>query len=404
MSSDTAERLIAPADEAGVAAAVASAYASGEPLAIEGNGSKGALLRPVQAARTLTTRHLSGITLYKPQELVLSARAGTPLPEIEAALAGHGQMLIAEPPDTRALFHAERPATLGGIVATNLSGPRRIAWGAMRDHVLGIRAVNGTGEIIRSGGRVLKNVTGLDLCKLLAGAHGTLGVLTEITLKVLPAPEATGTVAVRVRNAETGVAALAAGLGSPFGASGAALIPEGAPREAMLDGTIAILRLEDFSHSVTYRLARLREELARFGDIATLEGENSRALWRHVREAAPLAADPAEAVWRVSVRPSAGPAILRAATEAFGGRVLLDWGGGLVWVAGPATETAHRAVMQAAAASGGTFTLFRAPEPLRAAVAVLPEEPAPLAAIARRVKAALDPRGVLNRGRMRAGL
>ena len=395
---------IAPADEAGIAAAIAAAHASGEPLAIEGNGSKSALLRPVQAARTLTTRNLSGITLYSPSELVLSARAGTPMYEIEAALAEKGQMLIAEPPDTRPLFGTDLYATLGGVVATNLSGPRRIAWGAMRDHVLGIRAVNGTGEVFRSGGRVLKNVTGLDLSKLLAGAHGKLGVLTEITLKVLPAPAATGTIAVRVPDLVTGVAALSAGLGSPFGVSGAALVPEGAPRQAMLDGTIAILRLEDFSESVTYRLARLRETLARFGDIATVEGENSRALWRHVREAQPLAASQAEAVWRVSVRPSAGPLVAQAVATAFGGRALLDWGGGLVWIAGPATEEAHQAVMAAALAADGAFTLFRAPEPLRAAVAVLPDEPAALAAIGRRVKAVMDPRGVLNPGRMRAGL
>lgn len=395
--------FLAPADEAGIAAAIAQAFAAGEPLAIEGNGSKSALLRPVQAARGLSTRNLAGITLYKPQELVLSARAGTPMPEIEAALAEQGQMLIAEPPDTRPLFGTDRPATLGGVVATNLSGPRRIAWGAMRDHVLGVRAVNGSGEIFRSGGRVLKNVTGLDLCKLLSGAHGTLGVLTEITLKVLPAPEATGTIAVRVPDLATGVAALSAGLCSPFGVSGAALVPEGAPRQAMLDGTIAILRLEDFTESVAYRLGRLRDALASFGDVALLEGENSRALWRHVREAQPLAASQAEAVWRVSVRPSAGPAIAQAVAEEFGGRVLLDWGGGLVWIAGPATPAAHEAVAAAALAAGGAFTLFRAPEPLRAVVAVLPDEPAPLAAIGRRVKAVMDPRGILNPGRMRAG-
>ncbi|HYF09095.1 MAG TPA: FAD-binding protein [Acetobacteraceae bacterium] len=395
---------IAPTDEAGIAAAVAAAHAAGEPLAIEGNGSKRALLRPVQAARTLSTRNVTGITLYRPQELVLSARAGTPLPEIEAALGERGQMLIAEPPDTRALFGTTEPATLGGVVATNLSGPRRIAWGAMRDHVLGIRAVNGTGEVFRSGGRVLKNVTGLDLAKLLTGAYGTLGVLTEITLKVLPSPEATGTLAVRVPDLATGVAALSAGLGSPFSVTGAAVVPEGAPRQALLDGTIALLRIEDFAESVTYRLARLREDLARFGEISVVEGENSRAVWRHVREAAPLAADPAEAIWRVSVRPSVGPAVAQAVAEAFGGRVLLDWGVGLVWIAGPATEAAHAAVTAAAQAAGAVFTLFRAPEPLRAAVAVLPEEPPALAAIGRRVKAALDPGGVLNPGRMRAGL
>ncbi len=172
-----------------------------EPLLIQGNGTKAGMLRPVQAARTLSAAGLSGINLYAPKELIISAWAGTPLPEIEAALTEAGQHLIAEPPDLSDLLGATgKPQTLGGVVATNLSGPRRVAWGAMRDHVMGIRAVTGRAEVIRSGGRVLKNVTGLDLCKLLTGSHGTLGVITEITLKVLPAPEATGTlVAARSR-------------------------------------------------------------------------------------------------------------------------------------------------------------------------------------------------------------
>ncbi|WP_198377670.1 FAD-binding protein, partial [Neoroseomonas rubea] len=356
---------LAPPDEAGIAAAIAAAHAAREPLAIEGNGSKRGLLRPVQAARTLSVRNLSGITLYSPSELVISARAGTPIPEIEAALAEKGQQLIAEPPDTRALFGTDAPATLGGIVATNLSGPRRITWGSMRDHVLGIRFVNGQGEVLRSGGRVLKNVTGLDLCKLLSGAHGTLGVLTEVTLKVLPAGETCATLRVQVPDAAAGVRVLSAGLGSPFGVSGAALVPDAA------GGYAACLRLEDFAPSVAYRSARLAEDLAPHGDVALLDAEATRALWREIRDAVPLAAAPGDAIWRVSVRPSAGPGML-AAVEAVGGRGFLDWGGGLAWLAGPASEAAHGAIAVAASAAGGTCTLFRAPEALRLSVAVLP--------------------------------
>jgi glycolate oxidase FAD binding subunit len=391
---------LAPETEEGIAQAVAAAAAAGEPLAIEGNGTKRAMLRPVQAARSLSTHNLTGITLYRPQELILSARAGTPLPEIEAALAEHRQHLIAEPPDTRALFGVAAPATLGGVVATNLSGPRRIAGGAMRDHVLGMRFVNGTGEVVRSGGRVLKNVTGLDLAKLLTGSHGTLGVITEVTLKVLPAPETTGTLALRVADLAAGVRALSAGLGSPFGPTGAALLPEGA-REHGLEGPVALLRIEDFAPAVAYRLARLRALLG--GDSALLEDAPSRALWRDVRGAAPLGADPEAAIWRVSVRPGAGPGVAASLRAAFGARLLLDWGGGLVWIAGPPTEAAHRTVIAAARGAGGVWTLFRAPDMLRVAVEVLPPEPPPLAATAARVKAALDPRGILNPGRMRAG-
>lgn len=385
--------LIAPADEAGVVAAIQSAIAAREPLSIEGNGSKRGLLRPVQAARGLTTRGLTGITLYKPTELVLSARAGTPMPEIEATLAERGQMLAPEPPDMRGIFGVAEPATIGGLVATNLSGPRRITVGSVRDHLLGIRFVNGAGEVIRSGGRVLKNVTGLDLCKLLAGSHGTLGVLTEVTMKVLPAAEASATLAIAVPDLAAGVKALSAGLTSPFGVTGAALRID--PH-----GATALLRLEDFSESVRYRGARLREDLASFGDVSLIE--DSAGLWRGIRDAEPLGAAAEDAIWRLSVRPSAAPALAAALQAAFGAKLLLDWGGGLVWVAGPATEAAHAAVMAATAAARGSFTLFRAPAPMRAALPVMPPEAPALAAIAARVQAALDPFGLFNPGRMRS--
>lgn len=390
--------MLRPDDEAGVVEAVRAAVADRAPLAVEGNGTKRAMLRPVQAARTLSTAGLTGITLYHPAEMVLSARAGTPIPEIEAALAEHNQMLLAEPPDFAGLMGTEAPATLGGLVAANLTGPRRIfASGALRDHVLGVRAVTGHAEPIRSGGRVHKNVTGLDLCKLLAGSHGTLGILTEITLKVAPRAETGASLAVEVASLEQGVAALSAALGSPYGVTGAALLPG-------QSSATALLRLEDFSEFLPHRVAALRSVLDRFGPICLLPAEDSTAQWRAIRDATPLApVAPDEAVWRLSVRPQAGPAVAAALTAAFGARLLLDWGGGLVWAAGPATEAAHAAVLRAAASAGGTFTLFRAPDSLRGAVPVIPEEPAPLAAIAARVKAAMDPAGVLNPGRMRAG-
>ena len=393
--------LLAPADEAGVAAAVAAATAAREPLAIEGNGSKRRQLRPVQAARVLSTRNLTGITLYRPTELIISARAGTKLAEIEAVLAEGGQMIAPEPPSAGCLFGAGAQPTVGGVVATNLSGPRRITVGAIRDHVMGIRFVNGAGEVVRSGGRVLKNVTGLDLCKLLSGSHGTLGVITEVTMKVLPAPETSATLAIRVPDLAAGVRALSAGLGSPYGVTGAALLPDGLPAQGM-QGPVAVLRLEDFASFVAYRVGRLRDELAPHGDATLIEDAASRAVWRGVRDIE-LGAAAEDAIWRISVRPSAGPRVAAVLGAAFGARLLLDWGGGLVWAAGPATEAAHRAVVQAATEARGTFALVRAPDALRAAVAVLPDEQPALAAIGARVKAALDPAGVLNPGRMRAG-
>jgi len=397
---------IAPSDEAGIAAAVAAAGLAQEPLLVMGNGSKIGMLRPVQAARSLSTRNLTGITHYSPEELVITARAGTPLADIEAALSERGQHVIAEPPDLSALFGTNAPQTIGGIAATNLSGPRRVAWGAMRDHILGMRVVTGWGEVIHSGGRVLKNVTGLDLCKLLAGSHGTLGVITEVTLKVLPAPETIGTVVLPGLDAVAGVAAISAALGSPYSVSGAAWLPARAaarvPALAAFGAPVALVRIEDFAASVRYRTHRLRDDL-RY-DATILDDATSRTVWRAVRDVVPHGATDAGAVWRVSVRPSAGPSVLREVIDGIGATGYLDWGGGLVWIAAPATAPAHAAVAAAARAAGGTWTLMRAPEPLRAGIQVVPPEPEALARITRRVKAALDPRAILNPGRMYAGI
>ena len=386
--------MIAPVDEAGIIAAVQAARAACEPLAIEGQGSKRGMLRPVQAARSLSTRGLTGVTLYRPSELIISARAGTPLAEIEATLAEKGQQLIAESPYLNGVFGTSVPPSIGGVVAANLSGPRRITWGATRDHVMGLRFINGAGEAIRSGGRVLKNVTGLDLCKLLSGSYGTLGVITEVTLKVLPAPETSATLLIETPDLASAVAALSARLGSPFGVSAAAALP-------VKDHVIAAVRLEDFAASVAYRMEKLRGVLGSLGTQRVMEDAESRAFWRGVREVEPLQAMPDEAIWRVSVRPSAGPQIASAAS-AIGGRVMLDWGGGLVWIAASPSSANHMLISEAAHTQGGAAMLFRAPESLRLAVPVLPEEAAPLAKIGARVKEALDPGGLFNPGHIRA--
>ena len=390
-----------------IVAAVAEAARIREPLLIQGNGTKAGMLRPVQAATTLSVAGLSGINLYAPKELIISAWSGTPLPEIAAALTEAGQHLIAEPPDLSALLRANgKPQTLGGIVATNLSGPRRVAWGAMRDHVMGVRAVTGRAEVIRSGGRVLKNVTGLDLCKLLTGSHGTLGVITEVTLKVLPAPEATGTLVLPDLDATAGVAILSAALGSPFGVSGATWLPADAVARVSgleaVSGSATLIRIEDFSPSVTYRIGRLKDQFAVTGAV-TLDTAASRAVWKDIRDARPLTAGETDAVWRVSVRPSAGSAVLTALRPA-GVTGYLDWGGGLVWLAGPPDAATHAAVEAAANAGGGNWTLMRAPDRLRGAVRVVPDEAAPLARITRQVKMAMDPAGILNPGRIYPGL
>jgi glycolate oxidase FAD binding subunit len=337
------------------------------------------MLRPVQAAETVSTAGLSGVTLYAPNELVMSARAGTLLTEIEGELAAKGQQMIAEPSH---LFGENQ--TIGGVIASNLSGPRRVMGGALRDHVLGVQCVNGTGEVLQFGGRVLKNVTGLDVGKLLTGSFGTLAVLTEITFKVLPMSEAVGTVAVAGLDAVAGVRVLSAGLGSPFSVSGAAYVPA---------TQTAYLRVEEFATSVTYRCEKLA---AQFPGARILETDESRALWADIRDCRVM--EMGEALWRVSVPPSAGPGVL-AATGLAG---FLDWGGGLVWLTGPANVATHEAVCAAARAAKGVWWLMRGPASLRAAVEVVPPEAPALAGLRKRVQASFDPRGLFNPGRMRA--
>jgi len=401
--------ILRPASAEETRQAVAWAAAEGKPLEIVGAGTKRAFGHAVAAEHHLELAALSGIIAYEPAELVLTAHAATPLCEIEAALARSRQQLAFEPPDLGPLLGAAaESATLGGVLAANLSGPRRILAGAARDHALGLAMVSGRGELVKAGGKVVKNVTGYDVTKLMCGSWGTLGVMTELSVKVLPAPERTRTVLVAGLDADAAAACMGRALSSPNEVSGAAFLPAAlAARSAVsyvagAGASITALRIEGPPISVGARNAALRGLCGGLGEVEELHSHNSAAFWRELRDAAPVAAD-AGAVWRLSVPPAAGAGVL-AALAATGGEGWLDWGGGLVWIAGPATAEAHEAVAQAATTAGGTFTLFRAPETLRAAVPVIPPEPAPLAAITRRVKAAFDPKGILNPGRLHAGL
>ncbi len=389
-----------PASEQAVADIVASARADRMPLSLAGGDTKAGIGRPVQAAATLTSRKMKGITLYEPAELVIGAKAGTPLAEIEAALAEKGQRLAFEPPDYRALLGTEGEPTIGGIAAANLSGPRRIMAGAARDALIGVRFVNGRGEIVKNGGRVMKNVTGLDLVKLMGGSWGTLGLLTEVIFKVLPIPETSTTLLYSGLDDERAIAVLSEALGSPFEVTGAAHIPVGEGYQTAQ----TLIRIEGFEPSVDYRLGELREALADYGDPAVLAHESGDSLWRGLRDGAPLIALSGQAIWRISTRPGAGPALAAAIRSKVQGRHYFDWGGGLIWIATPADDAAAASVREATRAHGGHATLMRAPPELRAAIDVFEPLPEPLMRISREIKARFDPDGIFNPGRMYAGI
>jgi glycolate oxidase FAD binding subunit len=384
---------IKPRDAKELRQAVEWALNDGVALDVRGQGSKLALGKPMRCDQVLDLSGIAGIVDYAPEELVVTLRAGTPLSEVEALLAQRNQMLAFEPTDFGPLLGREPgQGTLVGAVMGNLAGSRRVSAGAARDHLLGFSGVNGRGEAFKSGGRVMKNVTGYDLSKLLAGSWGTLAVLDEVSIKVLPAPDQTRTLLLLGLSDDAAVKAMCAAMGSPHDVSGAAHV----------DGRTA-LRLEGVAPSVEARLNGLRELLspsgARMEELGTLE---SRTFWRAIRDVAPLEAARDAMVWKISCPPTEGPGIVgRIRVQRSAAKAFYDWSGGLIWLALPVSADADHAIVRGALGpAGGHATLIRAPEAVRASVPVFhPQSPA-LAALASRVKESFDPKRLFNPGRM----
>lgn len=404
-----------PADAKAVEQVVQWALSENKTMEIAGRGSKRAIGRPIQTDLTLDLSALRGITLYEPEELVLSARAGTPLKEIEAALDSKGQQLAFEPMDCGPILGGSSGSgTVSGVLATNLSGPRRITAGAARDHFLGFSAVSGRGETFKSGGRVVKNVTGYDLCKLMAGSWGTLAALTDVTLKTLPKPETEKTVLLEGLDSAAAISAMAAAMGSGCDVSGAAHLPGDVvvriPVQEIAGAGEAVtaLRLEGFAPSIGQRKATLERLLAPYGDLSTLPAEPSCALWEAVRDALPfrVGADGLEhPLWRLSIPASRGAELERLLAERADARMLFDWAGGLVWLTLEPRDDAGAAMVAAGVrATGGHALLVRAPASVRAAIDVFSRQEAPLAALTKRIKESFDPKGLLNPGRMWPGV
>jgi glycolate oxidase FAD binding subunit len=394
--------IFSPSSEAEAAENISAARSAKRPLGIEGGGTRAGLGRAAQVEATLSTKALTGITLYEAAELVISARAGTPLPEIEATLAARGQMLPFEPMDHRALLGAPGEPTIGGITACNISGPRRIQAAACRDHLIGVRLVNGRGEVVKSGGRVMKNVTGLDLVKLNCGAYGTLGLLTEVTYKVLPKPEIAGTLALFGLDDARAIEAMSRALGSPFEVSGAAHLPAGIGGG---EKSRTLLRIENFASSVDYRLREIQKLLAPLGDGLRLIEEEADALWRDIRDCRFFAEPREHAVWRVSTAPVRAAALISRLQRELDCTHFYDWGGGLIWLSVPEANGAGASVIRSAlAASGGHATLVRGSPDLRSRIDVFEPLAAPLMKITAGIKASFDPDAILNPGRMYAGV
>jgi glycolate oxidase FAD binding subunit len=401
-----------PSNAAEIAEVVAWAAPEGQSFEIVAGGSKRGLGRPPRADHRLDVSRLAGIVDYDPAELILTARAATPMAEIDAELKAKRQMLAFEPPDWRSLIGGDgEPAgepTLGGVLACNLAGPRRVRAGAARDYFLGFSAINGWGEVWKAGGKVVKNVTGYDMCKLQAGAYGTLSVLTEVTLKVMPKPETACTILLQSMADETAIPELSQALNTPYEVSAAAHLPAPAARRSAVAGVaealgaVTALRLEGPAPSVAFRAEAIESH---FGHGLRLNAAETGRLWAEIGQVRPLLPSGAVCVWRLCPTPTSAPVVSNALRAQFASaEVFYDWGGGLIWLSLDADEAGPdggasraRAAMHEA---GGHATLVVAPHDVRARVAVFEPLEGALAALMKRVKNGFDPGGVLNPGRM----
>ncbi len=400
-----------PSDAVEAAEIVAWAGAESQSLEIIAGGSKRGLGRPPRADHRLDVSRLAGIVGYEPAELILTARAATPMAEIEAQLEAKRQMLAFEPPDWRNLIGCGGEPTLGGVLACNLAGPRRVRAGSARDYFLGFSAINGWGDLWKAGGRVVKNVTGYDMCKLQAGAYGTLSVLAEVTLKVMPKPETACTILLQSTADEIAIPELSRALNTPYEVSAAAHLPASVARRSAVAsvaeglGAVTALRLEGPAPSVAFRADAVESLL---GHGFRLDAAETARLWAEIGQVRPLLQSGARRVWRLCPTPTSAPAVAKALrARSASAEVFYDWGGGLVWLsleAGEAGPDGGAALVRAAMdRAGGHATLVVAPDDVRSTAPVFEPLHGALAALSRRVKSGFDPRSVLNPGRMHEG-
>lgn len=390
---------------------VAEAADTRTPLEVMGHGTKREVGRLVQYGAVLSTESLVGVSLYEPTELVLVALAGTPVAQIEQMLAENDQELPFEPVDLGpVLGFGPGQATIGGVLATNISGSRRILSGSARDHLLGVQAVNGRGETIRSGGRVMKNVTGYDLSRALAGSWGTLAVLTEVAIKVLPTQREVRTLLCFGLADPTGVEVLGLALGTPFEVSGTVhvngeLARRFSDEEISRPGqSVTAIRMENFPASARYRASRLKQMLQAYAPALELDTARSRMFWDDVKSLR-MFERTGRPLWRISMAPTSGPKLVHSLARKIDVRALYDWSGGLIWLDTPLiTDAGAVEIRRTLAEFGGHATLIRAEPQARAVIDVFQPLDAPLMALTAALKQAFDPVGILNPGRMYAGI
>lgn len=405
----TINNLLRPAADWELGRIIADAAAGRVPVEIIGGGTKRDIGRPVDAAAHISLRGMVGTMLYEPNELVMSVRVGTTVADVEGQLSKQGQMLPFEPLDLGPLLGREAgQGTMGAVFATNFSGARRIFSGAARDHLLGVSAVTGHGETIRSGGRVMKNVTGYDVARGLCGSWGTLAVLTEVTFKVVPKPEATATLALFGLPDEIGIEVLCKVMGTPYEITGAIhlqQVPASRLWQSQIRGagkSATVMRLEAPPSSIEYRLGKLRQLLKAYGEITVIDTAGSLEFWQEMRTLTVMQGS-THPLWRISTPPKRGPSVVAAVARYMPVEAVYDWSGGMIWLEVPSSADAGATdIRRVIALHGGHATLIRAEPAVRSAVEVFQPLDPGVERLTRGLKRTFDPAGVLNRGRMYA--
>lgn len=399
--------LVTPTDINDVEESVRDALTNRRRLSIIGAGSKRSLGQEMDIDQVVSLSRLTGVTLYEPEELVMTVRAGTPLSEIKVILAEQQQQLAFEPPDWAPLLGSNTKQTIGGVVATNISGPRRFQLGAVRDHVLGLTMVTGRGETVKAGGRVVKNVTGYDLCKLITGSYGTLAITTDITIKTLPEGKKIRTVLVAGLDPATAVTVMTEALNGPFDVSAAGYLPEnitGRSGVSFVSGAfspITAIRLEGTSPSVEARCIALRDMFRIHGPVEELHFHNSQRFWCEIADVTPFVGKKG-LVWRISAPPSEAGRIVREVADASDAEFYFDWAGGQIWLklSGNYEDGGASIVRDTIKSCGGHATLIRADKNIRDRISVFHPKGKGEQTLAHRIKQGFDPGGILNPGRM----
>ena len=382
-----------PATDREAAELIRDAAQNGKSFEIISSGTKRNLGRPLAANAILDMSALTGIIDYKPEELVLSARAGTKLAEIEPALAKHNQVLGFEPCDWGSMLGARAEnQTIAGILGADVCGPRRVKSGSVRDHVIGCHFINGIGETIKAGGTVIKNVTGFDIPKLMCGAFGTLGALTEVTLRVLPRAQRSATLVLRGRPPQEGLSALIAAAQTPADATALAYLPGWAIGGG--SNGEALIRIEGTPAALDEKLGLLRGRFPQ-AETALLNDEETQTLFHKIGDASLFGVE--GDIWRLCVPAShAASAIAEAEAQHW----YADWAGGLLWLQLPASIEIAERLRRITARLSGHATLFRASPEARQSIGVFEPETPVRSQLTKAIKQAFDPEHVFNRGRM----